>query len=89
MDMTGKYGDREMMTDALASQKLLTDNYNLFTSEIKSPSVMADFMNILADEHKIGHDLFGEMSKRGWYPTETAEQQKVAKARDKFTGTKR
>ena len=78
--------EQEMMTDALASQKLITDTYNTFANECASASLKADFMNILSEEHQIQHEIFTEMQKRGWYQVEQADQNKINQAKQKYTG---
>ncbi|MEM1485339.1 spore coat protein [Oscillospiraceae bacterium PP1C4] len=79
-----QFGDREMMEDILSSQKFTTDSYNNFANECASPAVMSELMNILNEEHQIQHEVFSEMTKRGWYPTEPAQQQKVDQCKQKF-----
>ncbi len=79
------FGDREMLSDALASQKLLTDNYNVFANECASPALMSEFMNILGEEHQIQHELFDTMQKRGWYQVEQADSNKISQCRNKFS----
>ncbi len=78
------FDDREIMNDALISQKFLTDDYNIFAGECSTPAVYNDFMTILAEEHQIQNEVFQEMSKRGWYQTQPAEQQKINEAKTKF-----
>ena len=78
------FDDREIMNDALISQKFLTDDYNIFAGECSTPAVYNDFMTILAEEHQIQNEVFQEMSKRGWYQTQPAEQQKINETRTKF-----
>lgn len=85
MNNQNQFGDREMMEDALSSQKFITENYNTFANECSCPAVMSEFMNILNEEHQIQHEVFDEMSKRGWYPTEAAQQQKIDQCKQKFT----
>ncbi len=82
---TPGFDDREIMNDALISQKFLTDDYNIFAGECSTPAVYNDFMTILAEEHQIQNEVFQEMSKRGWYQTQPAEQQKINEAKTKFT----
>ena len=77
--------DREMLTDALSSEKFMTENYNQYANECASPSLMNEFMNLLSEEHQIQHEVFTELQKRGWYPTEPAEEQKIQNAKQKFT----
>ena len=78
------FDDREIMNDALISQKFLTDDYNIFAGECSTPAVYNDFMTILAEEHQIQNEVFQEMSKRGWYQTQPAEQQKINETRTRF-----
>lgn len=77
--------DREMLIDALSSEKYMTDGYNTFTNECASPSLMNEFMNLLCEEHQIQHDVFTEMQKRGWYPTQPATEDKIQQAKLKFS----
>ncbi len=80
------FSDREMMDDALSSQKFITDGYNTLANECATPALLAEFMNLLDEEHQIQHDVFAEMQKRGWYTTEPADQNKVNQAKQKFQG---
>lgn len=77
--------DREMLTDALSSEKFMTENYNTYANECASPSLMNEFMNLLSEEHQIQHDVFSELQKRGWYPTQSAPSEKVQQAKMKFS----
>ena len=80
--------EQEMLTDALSSQKMMTDVYNTGANECANPALKADFMNILNEEHQIQHEIFSEMQKRGWYQTEQAPQDKVNQAKQKFLSQK-
>lgn len=77
--------DKEMLTDALSSEKFMTDHYNQYANECASPSLMNEFMNLLSEEHQIQHDVFTEMHKRGWYQTQEAPAEKVQQAKLKFS----
>ena len=77
--------DREMLTDALSSEKFMTENYNQYANECASPSLMNEFMNLLSEEHQIQHEVFTELQKRGWYPTQEAPAEKVQQAKRKFS----
>ncbi len=81
------FADQEMMTDTLSSQKAITGIYNISANECACPNLRQDMMSILTDEHKIQYDLFGEMQKRGWYPTEAAAKTKVNEVRQKYSGS--
>jgi spore coat protein CotF len=79
-----KMGDIDLMNDSLASQKLISDNYNTFANECATPNLRDEFMNILKDEHQIQAELFAEMQKRGWYQIKPADQNLVMQAKQKF-----
>lgn len=81
------FGDREIMDDILASQKQITADYNTAANECASNALQSEFMTLLGEEHQIQMEIFQEMQKRGWYPTEQAPQNKVAQTREQFMGT--
>lgn len=76
--------DREMLTDALSSEKFMTENYNTYANECASPSLMNEFMNLLSEEHQIQHDVFSELQKRGWYPTQSCSRRKSPTGKDEI-----
>ena len=76
--------DKEMIGDALSSQKLITNVYSTFANECAQKGLREDMLNILHEEHEIEADLFCEMNSRGWYQTQPAEQQKVQQTKQKF-----
>ena len=78
------FSDKDRITDALNSQKYVTDHYNSFANETASPELRTTVMQILTEEHDIQYDLFCEMTNRGWYPTEVAEAHKVTEAKNKY-----
>ncbi len=81
------YGDKEIVTDILTSQKHITGMYNTASNECVSQSLKNEFMAILSDEHRLQGEVFTEMQKRGWYPTEMADQTKIHQALTQFQGT--
>ena len=82
--ITPQYDDQEMFNDALYSQKQITENYNLSANESAGAQLRDLFLSILNEEHQIQADLFDEMSKRGWYPVQNADQQQVQQTKTKF-----
>ena len=78
------FSDKDILQDALASQKFVTGNYNTFTNECVTPEVRGVFMSILKDEHDIQNEVFTEMQRRGWYQIQPAEQQKLQQTKTKF-----
>lgn len=78
------FQDKDMITDALSSQKFISDGYNTFSSECEHPQLHDAMMTLLEAEHQIQFDLFNEMKQRGWYQTEAADQAKVQQTKTKF-----
>lgn len=76
--------EREIMDDALASQKYMTDTYNTYSNECVTQNVRDEFMKILNEEHQIQSDVFDTMKQRGWYNIPDAQQQKIQQAKQKF-----
>lgn len=79
------FGDKEIMTDILNSQKTITGSYNNGANEAAGAALKSGFMNILNEEHQIQHEVFLEMQKRGWYCPPQAEQQKINQTKQKFS----
>ncbi len=78
------FSDQEMTLDVLSTQKSITDGYNTTANEASEPTVKNAMMSILDDEHKIQHEVFLEMQKRGWYQTEQAPENKISQTKEKF-----
>lgn len=76
--------DQEMMDDVLASQKLITSDYNTCANEAANAPLRATFMNLLKDEHEIQADIFDQMSERGWYQVKQADQTMINQTKQKF-----
>lgn len=74
--VTGGMGDKKIINDVVASQKLISSSYNTYASECINVNLRNEFMNILNDEHEIHSELFDEMQKRGWYQPDMAQHKK-------------
>lgn len=73
-----------MTTDLLDTQKHTTGQYNSYANEAAHTEVKQAFMDILFEEHQIGHGLFCEMQNRGWYATEEAPEPKKCDCKAQF-----
>ena len=80
------YTDKNIMTDVLSTQKSVTACYNYSANEAANANVKNLFIDLLNEEHNIQHDVFEEMSKRGWYPTEQASDTKINEVKSTYTG---
>lgn len=74
------YDDKTMMTDMLASQKFIAQNYNNYAGECSTKQSKAKLMKILGEEHDIQFKIFEQMNAKGWYPTTPAPQDKINEA---------
>ncbi|MBE6878835.1 MAG: spore coat protein [Ruminococcaceae bacterium] len=74
------YDDKTMMTDMLASQRFIAQNYNNYAGECASKQSKAKLMKILNEEHEIQFKIFEQMNSKGWYPTTPAAQDKINEA---------
>ncbi len=84
--MFGNLGDKEMMTDMLADQKMITGIYNTFSNECTNDALRSDMLTILREEHNMQADVFNEMRKRGWYTPVDADASAVQQAKAKYAG---
>lgn len=74
------YDDKTMMTDMLASQKFITQNYNNYAGECASKQAKTKLMKILSEEHDIQYKIYEQMNAKGWYPNTQAPQDKINQA---------
>ena len=79
-DYMANYDDKTMMTDMLASQKFIAQNYNNYAGECSTKQSKAKLMKILGEEHDIQFKIFEQMNAKGWYPTTPAPQDKINEA---------
>lgn len=80
-----QFGDKEMLFDALTSEKHITDTYNTWVNESSTPEIRQQLIAILGEEHTMQNEIFTELSNRGWYKTKPADQMKVQQAKQKFS----
>ncbi|MDD5952947.1 MAG: spore coat protein [Oscillospiraceae bacterium] len=80
--------DQAILEDVLSSEKAMTGAYSTFTNECSTPQIRNEFLNLLNEEHQMQADVFDEMKKRGWYPTQNAQQNKIDQARQKYQNQK-
>jgi spore coat protein CotF len=79
--------EQDILNDSLISEKHMTDSYNLYAGECVNQQLRSTMLGILNDVHTIQADIFSTMQQNGWYQVEPAEQQKVQKARQKFSAS--
>ena len=79
------YSEKEVLADALATEKVTTEHYNQFANECVHENVRNAILDCLDKEHAIQQDVFEMMHSKGYYPTPEAEKQKVEEAKQKFS----
>lgn len=77
--------DRELMEKELLIIKGATDLYLHGTIESSTAEVHSAFKEALNKSLDIQNKIYNLMSQKGWYNTETAEQQKIDSAKQKFS----
>jgi spore coat protein CotF len=77
--------DKVLLQDSLISQKLISDSYNTYAGECVNEQLRGAMLNILDDEHRIQSDIFTDLQSNGWYQVEPADQQKIQKAKQKYS----
>ena len=82
--MEAMYTEKEILGDALATEKTSTSNYNTYSNECVHEEVRNVMLRILAQEHEIQNDVFNMMHERGFYPTPGADEKKLQETKNKF-----
>ena len=76
--------DKNLMEGILLLEKGVCDLYMLGTIESSTGNVHQAFSKALYESLSMQDSLYSEMSAKGWYPTEQAEQQKIQSVKQKF-----
>ena len=74
--MNEVYTEKEILGDALNSEKNATTLYNLGANECVHDNLRETMLDLLAKEHDIQVDVFNQMHTMGYYPTPAAEAKK-------------
>lgn len=84
MDTCKTFDEKQMLGDVLNTQKYVTSVYNSDLLECATPDLKDCFRRIFEEEHSIQEEIFTEMSNRGYYPVEKAQDVKVDAAKQKY-----
>ena len=79
------FTEKDILEDALTSEKTATEHYNLWANECVHSNVRNTILDCLSKEHAIQQDVFNIMHGKGFYPTPAAQMQKVDEAKQKFS----
>lgn len=76
--------DRDRLNDLLATEKYLTDNFNVMQREASHQKLFNDVNLVLNETHQLGREAFNMMFEKGWYQLEAADRNQVQKAQQQF-----
>lgn len=76
--------ERDFINDILATEKYITDNFNIFAREASNQILHRDVMDILNETHQGARNLFNLMFKKGWYSLTAAQQQDIQQTAQQF-----
>ena len=79
--------DQEIMENLLMTAKGVCDLYMHGAIESATQDVHQAFGAALTDSLSMQDSIYKQMQSKGWYPTDTAEQQKLDQVRQKFCGS--
>ena len=82
--MESVFTEKEILGDALTTEKTSTANYNTYSNECVHDTVRDTMLNILSEEHDIQNKVFNMMHDRGYYPTPAADEKNLQDAKNKF-----
>lgn len=77
--------DKCIMENLLLTTKGVCDLYMHGAIESSTANVHSAFSNALSDSLCMQEDIYKNMSNKGWYPSEQAEQQKIQMVKQKFS----
>lgn len=83
-----QFNDRDLLNDALATEKLLTDNFNVMAREASHQSLHRDVTAMLMETHQCARELFNLMFRKGWYKLEPEDAQKLQQTYQQFSDYK-
>ena len=77
--------DRDIMEKELLTIKGVCDLYMHGAIESTTAEVHSAFKEALNESLNIQNKLYNLMAEKGWYKTDTAEQQKIMQAEQKYS----
>lgn len=84
----GNLTEKELINDALSSEKQLLHVYSTYLGEATCPNLRNELTRIFNETQQMQFEMFKAMEQKGWYNTQNAELQQVQQAVDKFSQMK-
>jgi|SRR5579875_645383 len=76
--------DRDRLNDILATEKYLTDSFNIAAREASHQQLHNDILQILTETHQAARQAYELMFRKGWYSLTAAEQQELSQTAQQF-----
>ncbi|TCL58629.1 coat F domain-containing protein [Hydrogenispora ethanolica] len=76
--------ERDFLNDMLATEKYLTDNFNILAREASHQSLNGEALRILNETHQAARTLFNLMFEKGWYQLTAASPQEISQTGTQF-----
>lgn len=83
-----EFSDRDRLNDMLATEKWLTDGFNVFVRETSHGDLYHDILHVLNETHHAARDVFNLMFEKGWYSLHPEQPGQIAKHHQKFASHK-
>jgi spore coat protein CotF len=83
---TKEMNDRDRLMDTLETLKNMTNNYSIFLNEASNEGLYNEGFRMFKDLQEIQRELFELLFKKGWYTLEKADENKINKKYNEYTG---
>lgn len=77
--------DRTIMESILHTTKGVCDLYLHGTIESSTQNISSAFTTALNESLTMQKDIYSQMSSKGWYSADQAQQQQISQVRSKFS----
>lgn len=79
--------DRDRINDILATQKYLSDGYNVAVNEAGTDELFQTQLQLLNEIHQSQREIFKLMQQKGWYKLEPEQDKaKITQKAQQFAG---
>lgn len=80
--------EKEILNDALSSEKQLLHVYSTYLAEASCPNLRNELTKVFNETQQMQFELYKAMEQKGWYTIQNAELQQVQQAVTKFSQEK-
>lgn len=81
---TPDMNERDFLNDVLATEKYISDNFNIFAREASNNELHGQVVQILNETHEAARSVFNMMFQNGQYKLTAADPQQIQQAAQQF-----